>query len=59
MAQHTMLTNERGAVLITGLLILIILSVLGLTTMQSTLLQEKWLAIWSSRTLLFRQRSLV
>lgn len=41
MVQCPLLTNERGAVLVTGLLILIILSIFGMTTMQSTLLQEK------------------
>lgn len=39
--RDSLLTNERGAALIAGLLILVILSILGLTTMQSTLLQEK------------------
>lgn len=41
MLRYSLLTNEKGAVLITGLLILVVLSILGVTTMQSTLLQEK------------------
>lgn len=34
-------TNNRGAVLITGLIILVVLSVIGLVAMQSTTLQER------------------
>lgn len=41
MVQSSFWKNERGAVLITGMLILVIVSILGLATMQSTLLQEK------------------
>ncbi|SEA81578.1 type IV pilus assembly protein PilX [Desulfuromusa kysingii] len=33
--------SQQGTALITGLLILIVLSILGITAMQSTLLQEK------------------
>ena len=35
------LNNNRGAVLITGLIILVVLSVIGLVAMQSTTLQER------------------
>lgn len=37
----TNVTNNRGAVLITGLIILVVLSVIGLVAMQSTTLQER------------------
>ncbi len=33
--------NDHGAALIAGLLILVVLSILGITTMQSSLLQER------------------
>ncbi len=48
------LANERGAVLITGLLILVILTMLGLVAMQSSTLQEKMAYNMTNRTLAFQ-----
>jgi len=45
--------NQNGAVLITGLLILVILSILGITTMQSSLLQERMAGNMEQRDIAF------
>lgn len=46
--------NERGAVLIAGLLILVVLSILGVTTMQSSLLQERMVGNLEQKDLAFQ-----
>lgn len=46
--------NERGVALIAGLLILVILSILGITTMQSSLLQERMAGNLEQRDIAFQ-----
>ena len=48
------LRNERGAVLIVGLLILVILTMLGITAMQTSTLEERMAGNLSSRELAFQ-----
>ncbi|MDX2479353.1 MAG: PilX N-terminal domain-containing pilus assembly protein, partial [Desulfuromusa sp.] len=48
------ISNERGAVLITGLMILVILSLLGISTMQTSTLEEKMTNNMSQRQLAFQ-----
>ncbi len=50
----TPLGNQRGAVLITGLVIMLIMTLLGLAAMQSTTLQEKMAGNLSNRNLAFQ-----
>lgn len=45
--------NEKGAALIAGLLILVVLSILGITTMQSSLLQERMAGNMEQRDIAF------
>ena len=45
--------NEKGAALIAGLLILVVLSILGITTMQSSLLQERMAGNMEQRDVAF------
>jgi type IV pilus assembly protein PilX len=45
--------NQNGAALITGLLILVVLSILGVTTMQSSLLQERMAGNMEQRDIAF------
>jgi len=46
--------NQRGAALIAGLLILVILSILGITTMQSSVLQERMAGNLEQRDVAFQ-----
>ena len=46
-------SNDRGAALIAGLLILVVLSILGITTMQSSLLQERMAGNMEQRDIAF------
>lgn len=48
------LNNQRGVVLIASLLILLLLTLLGLTAMQTTTLEEKMAGNTSDRTLAFQ-----
>jgi type IV pilus assembly protein PilX len=48
------LKNERGAVLIVSLMILVILTLLGITAMQTTTFQEKMAGNMRSRELAFQ-----
>lgn len=48
------LNNERGAVLVAGLMILVILSLLGITTMQTSTLEEKMANNMGQRQLAFQ-----
>ncbi len=45
--------NERGAVLITGLMILLILTLIGLAAMQTTTLQQKMAGNLGNRSMAF------
>lgn len=45
--------NQKGAVLIIGLLIMVILSILGITTMQSSTLQERMAGNFEQRDVAF------
>ncbi len=45
--------NQDGAALITGLLVLLVLSILGITTMQSSLLQERMAGNMQQRDIAF------
>lgn len=47
--------NDRGAALIAGLLILVVLSILGVTTMQSSLLQERMAGNMEQRDVAFQR----
>ena len=46
--------NQRGAALIAGLLILVVLSILGITTMQSSVLQERMAGNLEQRDIAFQ-----
>ena len=48
------LNNQRGVVLVAGLLILVILSLLGITTMQTSTIEEKMTSNMSQRQLAFQ-----
>lgn len=48
------LNNERGAVLIAGLMILVILSLLGITNMQTSTIEEKMANNMGQRQLAFQ-----
>jgi len=48
------ISNDRGAVLIAGLLILVILSLLGITTMQTSTIEEKMTNNMNQRQLAFQ-----
>jgi len=50
----TPLNNQRGVVLIAGLLILVILSLLGITTMQTSTIEEKMTSNMGQRQLAFQ-----
>lgn len=50
----TTLNNERGAVLIAGLMILVILSLLGITTMQTSTIEEKMANNMGQRQIAFQ-----
>ena len=46
--------NQRGAALIAGMLILVVLSILGITTMQSSVLQERMAGNLEQRDVAFQ-----
>ena len=48
------LKNERGAVLVVGLVILVILSLLGITTMQTSTLEERMANNMAQRHIAFQ-----
>ncbi len=48
------LNNERGAVLVVGLMILVVLSILGVTTMQTSTIEEKMANNMGQRQLAFQ-----
>lgn len=54
MIKGNILKNERGAVLIVSLMILVILTLLGITAMQTTTFQEKMAGNMRSRELSFQ-----
>jgi len=54
MIQKIYRLNDRGVALIAGLLILVVLSILGITTMQSSLLQERMAGNFEQRDIAFQ-----
>lgn len=48
------LNNQRGVVLVAGLLILVILSLMGITTMQTSTIEEKMTSNMGQRQLAFQ-----
>jgi type IV pilus assembly protein PilX len=54
MSQPAATGNQRGAVLVIGLIILVVMTILGITAMQSTVVEEKMAGNFKDKDVAFR-----
>ncbi|MEJ2108265.1 MAG: PilX N-terminal domain-containing pilus assembly protein [Acidiferrobacteraceae bacterium] len=54
MSQPTATGNQEGAVLVIGLIILVVMTILGITAMQSTVVEEKMAGNFKDKDVAFR-----